>query len=67
MIGHLGEYKNVDSALVVLDEIQSIIFLNKLFNADVKALKKSLVNGEYTEEEIAKSLRTISIYEMPKE
>lgn len=63
----LGYYKTKERALEVLDEIQNMIYINKLFNADINAFQKSLEIGGYTEQEIVKALRTISTYEMPKE
>lgn len=63
----LGIYKSKTRALEVLDEIQNIIYINKLFNADINAFKKSLEIEGYTEKEISKALKTISTYEMPKE
>lgn len=63
----LGYYKTKERTLEVLDEIQNIIYINKLFNADINAFKKSLEIEGYTEKEISKALKTISTYEMPKE
>lgn len=63
----LGKYKTKERALEVLDEIQNMIYINKLFNADINAFQKSLEIEGYTEQEIVKALRTISTYEMPKE
>ena len=63
----LGSYSTIERALEVLDEIQNMIYINKLFNADINAFQKSLEIGGYTEQEIVKALRTISTYEMPKE
>lgn len=61
-----GKYKTKERALEVLDEIQNIIYINKLFNADINAFQKSLEIEGYTEKEIAQALKTISTYEMPK-
>lgn len=63
----LGTYKTKERALEVLDEIQNIIYINKLFNADINAFQESLKIEGYTEKEIAQALKTISTYEMPKE
>lgn len=63
----LGSYSTIERALEVLDEIQNMIYINKLFNADINAFQKSLEIEGYTEQEIVKALRTISTYEMPKE
>ena len=63
----LGSYSTIGRAIEVLDEIQNIIYINKLFNADINAFQKSLKIEEYTEKEIAQALKTISTYEMPKE
>lgn len=65
--GLLGTYKTKERALEVLDEIQSIIYINKLFNADINAFQKSLEIEGYTEKEIVKLLKKVSTYEMPKE
>lgn len=63
----LGQYSSKERALEVLDEIQNIIYINKLFNADINAFQESLKIEGYTEKEIAQALKTISTYEMPKE
>lgn len=63
----LGSYKTKERALEVLDEIENTIYINKLFNADINAFQKALENEGYTEKEISNALRTISIYQMPKE
>ena len=63
----VGTYKTKERALEVLDEIQSIIYINKLFNADINAFQKSLEIEGYTEKEIGKILKKVSTYEMPKE
>lgn len=63
----IAEYKTKKRALEVLDEIQNIIYINKLFNADINAFQESLKIEGYTEKEIAQALKTISTYEMPKE
>lgn len=63
----LGIYKTKERALKVLNEIENTIYINKLFIADISAFQKVLKNEGYTEEEISKTLRTISVYQMPEE
>lgn len=62
----LGIYETEERAIEVLDEIQNVIYINKLFNADINAFQTVLKNEGYTEKEISKYLKVISTYEMPK-
>ncbi len=39
---NIATYKTKERALEVLDEIQNIIYINKLFNADINAFQESL-------------------------
>lgn len=61
-----GVYHTKERALEVLNEIENTIYINKLFIADISAFQKVLENEGYTEEEISKALRTISVYQMPE-
>lgn len=63
----VGTYQTKERALEVLNEIENTIYINKLFIADISAFQKALENEGYTEEEISKALRTISVYQMPEE
>ena len=63
----LGTYDAKERALEVLDEIEKIIYINKLFNADIGAFQTVSKNEGYTEKEISEFLKKISVYEMPKE
>ncbi len=63
----MGTYDAKERALEVLDEIEKIIYINKLFNADIGAFQTVLKNEGYTEKEISEFLKKISVYEMPKE
>lgn len=53
----LGTYKTKERALEVLDEIEKIIYINKLFNADIGAFQTVLKNEGYTEKEISEFLK----------
>jgi len=65
---YLGAYKTKERALEVLDEIQNVIYLNKLFNADVDVFNQCLRDDmKLTLDEANKLLREISVYEMPVE
>ncbi len=63
----LGTYESKERALEVLDEIQNIIYMNKLFNANMNAFKLSLEELDMSENEMNELLKKISVYEMPKE
>ena len=63
----LGTYKTKERALEVLDEIEKIIYINKLFNADIGAFQTVSKNEGYTEKEISEFFKKISVYELPKE
>ncbi len=62
----LGIYKTKERAIEVLDEIQNVIRINRLFDADINAFQTVLKNEGYTEKEISKYFKVISTYEMPK-
>lgn len=64
----LGTYKSKERALEVLDEIQNIIYFNKLFNNDAEVFRLCLEKEmNATEEQMNELLKQMSVYEMPGE
>ena len=59
----LGHYETKERALEVLDEIQSIIIGKYMCNINLEEAFSKIGN----EEDIAKLLKQMAVYEMPKE
>lgn len=63
----LATYKSKERALEVLDEIQNIIYLNRLFNNDAEAFRLCIEQMNLTKELMDVLLKQMAIYEMPEE
>ena len=61
----LGTYKTKERALEVLDEIQNILIIKNSFSLNDEIMTKSFEKN--TEEEIRKTIKQISVYQMPEE
>ena len=67
-VGHIGRYTKEERALEILDEIQDVIYMKQLFNADADRFATCLEEDmNMSEEDMNLLVKQISVYKMPKE